>query len=71
MGDPMIDRHERTLIHRVVDTLLREDHLGLTSRGRQLGDDRWYVPGLPAGGDLTLRVRPDGFQADRRLAAPG
>lgn len=66
----MTDRHERVLIRRVVDALLREDHLGLNSRGRSVGHGRLWTSDLPAGGGLVLSVRPDGFQADRRLATP-
>ncbi|MGN9804940.1 IucA/IucC family protein [Micromonospora sp. L32] len=66
----MSDRYERQVIARVLDALLREDHLGLSSRGRMAGEGCWEVPDLPApGASLLLAVRPDGFLADLRVAA--
>ncbi|GAA1787420.1 IucA/IucC family protein [Planosporangium flavigriseum] len=58
------------MIVRVLDALLREDHLGLSSRGHPAGEGWWEVPGVPAGASLLLAIRPDGFLADRRVAAP-
>ncbi|MDG4797141.1 IucA/IucC family siderophore biosynthesis protein [Micromonospora sp. WMMD1082] len=57
---------EREVFRRVLDALLREDHLGLSSRG---GPDRpgwWQAP--HRAGRLRLPVRPDGFQHAVRLA---
>ncbi|NUP74369.1 MAG: IucA/IucC family siderophore biosynthesis protein [Sinomonas sp.] len=62
---------------RVVDSLLREDHLGIQSSGRPVhgptsgghGGPWWRAP-LPGGRTLHLPVRPDGFLAEYRVAAP-
>ncbi|SBT65744.1 Siderophore synthetase component [Micromonospora sediminicola] len=64
----MTDDSERQVFRRVLDALLREDHLGLLRRGRLLGSDRWEVP--HAGGLLRIPVRADGFQAALRCARP-
>ncbi|WBB68511.1 IucA/IucC family protein [Micromonospora sp. WMMD812] len=64
----MTDDSERQVFTRVLDALLREDHLGLTSRGRADGPDWWQAP-HPAG-LLRIPVRPDGFQHSVRTAAP-
>ncbi|MEU8301557.1 IucA/IucC family protein [Micromonospora sp. NPDC048909] len=64
----MTDDAERELFARVLDALLREDHLGLLSRGRPAGADRWEVP--YAGGLLRMPVRRDGFQQSFRVAEP-
>ncbi|MFC3502476.1 IucA/IucC family protein [Micromonospora krabiensis] len=64
----MSDDSEREVFTRVLDALLREDHLGLTSRGRPDGPDRWQVS-HPAG-PLRIPIRPDGFQHPFRSAAP-
>ncbi|MFI6132852.1 IucA/IucC family protein [Micromonospora sp. NPDC051141] len=64
----MTDDSEQQVVARVLDALLREDHLGLHRRGRLASEDRWEVP--HAGGLLRIPVRADGFQADLRCAAP-
>ncbi|GAB4105460.1 IucA/IucC family protein [Micromonospora taraxaci] len=64
----MTDDCERELFARVLDALLREDHLGLLSTGRPDGPDWWQVP-HPAG-LLCVPVRADGFQQALRSAAP-
>ncbi|MEU8180074.1 IucA/IucC family protein [Micromonospora sp. NPDC049044] len=64
----MSDDCEREVFTRVLDALLREDHLGLLSTGRPDGPDWWQVP-HPAG-LLRIPVRPDGFQHALRSAAP-
>ncbi|MFY1690178.1 IucA/IucC family protein [Plantactinospora sp. WMMB782] len=60
------DAAERQLFQRVLDALLREDHLGLASSGRAGG--RWWLTRIP-GARLALPVRPDGFQHELRTAA--
>jgi hypothetical protein len=62
------DDYERHLFTRVLDALLREDHLGLLSDGRAHGPDWWEVP--HAAGLLRIPVRADGFQQALRSAAP-
>ena len=71
------------LMLRVLDALLREDHLGLQSRGElrtrprglpASGEGRawngpWWSAPLPDGRAVHLPVRPDGFLAPWRLAA--
>ncbi|MEU7585606.1 IucA/IucC family protein [Micromonospora sp. NPDC049230] len=64
----MSDDCEREVFTRVLDALLREDHLGLFSAGRPDGPDWWQVP-HPAG-LLRIPVRVDGFQQALRSAAP-
>ncbi|MET8119407.1 IucA/IucC family protein [Micromonospora sp. NPDC005189] len=64
----MSDDCEREVFARVLDALLREDHLGLLSTGRPDGPDWWQVP-RPAG-LLRIPVRVDGFQQALRSAAP-
>lgn len=64
----MSDDCEREVFARVLDALLREDHLGLRSAGRPDGPDWWQVP-HPAG-LLRIPVRADGFQQALRTAAP-
>ncbi|MBF9131370.1 IucA/IucC family siderophore biosynthesis protein [Plantactinospora sp. S1510] len=59
---------ERELFQRVLDALLREDHLGLASNGRPGGDGWWLTRTGTA--RLRLPVRPDGFQHDLRSARP-
>ncbi|MBO1268817.1 IucA/IucC family protein [Arthrobacter cavernae] len=65
------------LLCRVVDALLREDHLGIQSAGRSgheakdaRHDGQWWSAPLPGGRILHLPVRPDGFLAEHRLAEP-
>jgi siderophore synthetase component len=62
---------------RVVNTLLREDHLGMLTRGRLsaapaqwLPQGAWWRAPLPGGRVVHLPVRPDGFLADHALNAP-
>ncbi|MFY1668447.1 IucA/IucC family protein [Plantactinospora sp. WMMB334] len=62
------DGAERQLCQRVLDTLLREDHLGLARNGRRDGPG-WWLTRIP-GARLRLPVRPDGFQHDLRTARP-
>ncbi|MGV9764280.1 IucA/IucC family protein [Micromonospora tulbaghiae] len=63
----MTDDSERQVFVRVLDALLREDHIGLLRRGRLTVTGRWEVP--HAGGLLRIPVRADGFQATLRCAA--
>ncbi|MGW0434766.1 IucA/IucC family protein [Micromonospora sp. NPDC003197] len=65
-GHTVTDTAERQAFTRVLDALLREDHLGLTSRGTPDGPDRWQVR-TPAG-LLRIPVRADGFQHAIRTA---
>ncbi|MGW5556126.1 IucA/IucC family protein [Micromonospora sp. NPDC003944] len=64
----MSDDCEREVFTRVLDALLREDHLGLLSGGRADGPHWWQAP-HPAG-QLRIPVRVDGFQQPLRSAAP-
>ncbi|MEU8422252.1 IucA/IucC family protein [Micromonospora sp. NPDC048835] len=64
----MSDDCEREVFTRVLDALLREDHLGLLSGGRADGPHWWQAP-HPAG-LLRIPVRADGFQQTLRSAAP-
>lgn len=74
----MTDDCEQEVFGRVLDALLREDHLGLLSTGRLDGPDRstgrpdgpdwWQVP--RPGGLLRIPVRADGFQQTLRNTAP-
>ncbi|MFC6014679.1 IucA/IucC family protein [Plantactinospora solaniradicis] len=59
---------EREVFQRVLDALLREDHLGLASNGRPDGDGWWLT--RTGAARLRLPVRPDGFQHDLRTARP-
>ncbi|MEN3612361.1 IucA/IucC family siderophore biosynthesis protein [Plantactinospora sp. ZYX-F-223] len=61
------DAAERQLFQRVLDTLLREDHLGLAGNGQRSG--RWWLTRIP-GARLRLPVEPDGFQHELRTARP-
>lgn len=63
----MSDDCEREVFVRVLDALLREDHLGLLSRGRPDGPHWWQVP--HRAGVLRVPVRADGFQQTVRSAA--
>ncbi|MEV4714572.1 IucA/IucC family protein [Micromonospora sp. NPDC049374] len=62
----MTDPVEQQLFRRVLNALLREDHLGLSSGGGPDGPDWWQAP--HRAGRLRLPVRPDGFQHAVRLA---
>ncbi len=53
---------EERLVERVLAALLREDHLGLHTRGHRVGD-RWVVA-LPDGRRAEFGLRPDGFLAE-------
>ncbi|MEV1070359.1 IucA/IucC family siderophore biosynthesis protein [Micromonospora parva] len=64
----MSDDCEREVFTRVLDALLREDHLGLLTAGRADGPDWWQVS-HPAG-RLRIPVRADGFQQAVRSSAP-
>ncbi|MET8350778.1 IucA/IucC family siderophore biosynthesis protein [Micromonospora sp. NPDC005206] len=64
----MSDDCEREVFLRVLDALLREDHLGLLSGGRLAAPDWWEVP--HDAGMLRIPVRADGFQQVLRSAAP-
>lgn len=68
---------EPDLLLRVLDTLLREDHLGLSSRGSPASPPAggpsggtWWCAPLPGGRKAHLPVRPDGFLADHAVARP-
>lgn len=74
-----IDPVEHGLLQRVLDALLREDHLGLATAGGPVTDptlpalpagEAWWRAPLPGGRSVTLPVRPDGFLADHTVAAP-
>lgn len=67
-GGSAPDRAEREVFQRVLDALIREDHLGLASRGRPAGRHHWEVP--TDRGRLRVPVRPDGFQHPWRTARP-
>ncbi|MFY1576200.1 IucA/IucC family protein [Verrucosispora sp. WMMD703] len=62
----MTDPVEQQLFRRVLDALLREDHLGLSSGGGPDGPGWWQA--AHRAGRLRLPVRPDGFQHAVRLA---
>ncbi|NGM13313.1 IucA/IucC family siderophore biosynthesis protein [Verrucosispora sp. WMMA2044] len=62
----MTDPVEQQLFRRVLDALLREDHLGLSSGGGPDGPGWWQAP--HRAGRLRLPVRPDGFQHTVRVA---
>ncbi|GIJ20583.1 IucA/IucC family protein [Micromonospora lutea] len=62
----MTDPVEQELFRRVLDALLREDHLGLSSGGGLDGPGWWQAP--HHAGRLRLPVRPDGFRHAVRLA---
>ncbi|MBQ0902880.1 IucA/IucC family protein [Micromonospora sp. U21] len=64
----MSDDCEREVFLRVLDALLREDHLGLLSRGRLAAPGWWEIP--HTAGMLRIPVRADGFQQALRSAAP-
>ena len=76
------DRAERALLVRVLDTLYREDHLGWSGASRPSAPPTgvsaqhrvpavgWRVAPLPGGRRVLAPMRPDGFLADHRLAAP-
>ncbi|WCN82119.1 IucA/IucC family siderophore biosynthesis protein [Micromonospora sp. LH3U1] len=64
----MSDDCEREVFARVLDALLREDHLGLLSAGQSDGPDWWQVP--HHAGLLRIPVRVDGLQQALRSAAP-
>ncbi|WP_281689605.1 IucA/IucC family protein [Pseudonocardia thermophila] len=61
------DTAETALVRRVLAALLREDHLGLRSRGR-LDGDRWRTT-LPDGRPAEFTVVPDGFLAEHAAVA--
>jgi siderophore synthetase component len=74
-----VDTVERGLLERVLDALLREDHLGLATAGAPVTDPSlplrppgqpWWGAPLPGGRRVALPVRPDGFLADHAVAAP-
>ncbi|RZS40856.1 siderophore synthetase component [Herbihabitans rhizosphaerae] len=56
------------LLRRILDALLREDHLGLCSQGRLHGT--WWSARLTTGVVVRLPVRPDGFLSDWAVAEP-
>ncbi|MDN5857995.1 MAG: hypothetical protein L0H84_05170 [Pseudonocardia sp.] len=58
---------EGELVRRVLAALLREDHLGLHTRGR-LDGDLWTAP-LPDGRRAVFAVERDGFLAEHTAAA--
>ncbi|WP_230990466.1 IucA/IucC family protein [Rhodococcus oxybenzonivorans] len=67
---------EAELLLRVLDALLREDHLGIHTAGEltggpgdRFGHSLWWRAPLPGGRMVHLPVRPDGFLADHALAA--
>ncbi|MEV6373134.1 IucA/IucC family siderophore biosynthesis protein [Micromonospora musae] len=64
----MTDDSEREVFSRVLDALLREDHLGLTSNGGPRGGQWWEAPHRD--GLLRIPVCADGFQQLLRSAAP-
>ncbi|TVT36094.1 IucA/IucC family siderophore biosynthesis protein [Amycolatopsis rhizosphaerae] len=68
---------EPDLLLRVLAALLREDHLGLSSRGRPgaapadgLPGGAWWCAPLPGGRTAHLPVRPDGFLSEHTVAEP-
>ena len=62
-----MDEIEERLVERVLAALLREDHLGLHTRGHRDGD-RWVVA-LPDGRRAEFGCAPDGFLADHAATA--
>lgn len=78
-GTPPDGSPEGALMQRVLDTLLREDHLGLATCGALVQDPtlpprsddvRWWRAPLPGGRVATLPVRPGSYLADHVVAAP-
>ena len=76
-GTEAVPAEVGALVCRVVDALLREDHLGIQSAGRLVSEPKidgvawpWWTAPLPGGRVLHLPVRPDGFLAVHRLAEP-
>ncbi|MEE6257230.1 IucA/IucC family protein [Plantactinospora sonchi] len=68
-GTPVgADDAEQLVFQRVLDALLREDHLGLWRNGRPDGPDRWLTRTPVV--RLRIPVRPDGFQHPVRSAGP-
>ncbi|MEO3780164.1 IucA/IucC family protein [Micromonospora sp. B11E3] len=59
---------EQQVFQRVLDALLREDHLGLSTNGHRDGDDWCTHTGREV--RLRLPVRPDGFQHPLRTSRP-
>lgn len=64
------------VLRRVLNTLLREDHLGILTTGELatapaegLPQATWWRAPLPGARTVHLPVRPDGFLADHTLAA--
>lgn len=73
------DAAEHDLLRRVLDALLREDHLGMATAGAPVTDpslpprppgEHWWGAPLPGGRRVAIAVRPDGFLADHVVAAP-
>ena len=62
------DDAERRVFQRVLDALLREDHLGLAGNGRRDGR-HWWLTRTPTT-RLRLPVRTDGFQHAVRTVRP-
>jgi siderophore synthetase component len=75
-GPAALPDTEAGLLRRLIDALLREDHLGVLSRGRPApapvdgeAHPSWWRAPLPGGRAVHLPVRPDGFLADHATAA--
>ncbi|WP_430297594.1 IucA/IucC family protein [Sinomonas sp. B1-1] len=67
---PSASRALDGLTVRILDALLREDHLGILTRGSLTADPASWTAPLPGGRTLVLPVRDDGYLADIGLAAP-
>ena len=75
-----VDGAERALLARVLDALLREDHLGLRSRGATTEPapgllaagpgERWWAASVPRAGRVLLRVHTDGLFHEPAVSAP-
>jgi hypothetical protein len=63
-----VDDAERVVFRRVLDALLREDHLGLSRNGR-LTEPGWWLTHTPTA-TLRIPVEPDGFQHAVRSSRP-
>ena len=67
MTESVADDAERQLFQRVLDALLREDHLGLASNGRRSGRGWWLTPLVKVVADAgaeagRLRELPDALR---------
>ncbi|MFD2421577.1 IucA/IucC family protein [Amycolatopsis pigmentata] len=72
----MTPHTEAGFVRRVLDTLLREDHLGMLTHGRldtapvsPLPQASWWAAPLPRGRKVYLPVRRDGFLSEHAVCS--